>query len=112
MEEVFCMVDLVRLKQYEIEAIIKTFKKNFASNDHLWIFGSRTNLTARGGDIDLYIETEIPQADLVLSKKGKFVLALYEEIGEQKIDVVINMLTSKVRLPIHDVARQTGVLLV
>lgn len=112
MEEVFCMVDLVRLKQYELDAIIELFQKYFDENDHLWVFGSRTNLTARGGDIDLYIETQISQADLVLSKKSKFVLALYEKIGEQKIDIVINMLTSKVKLPIHEVARQTGVLLV
>ncbi len=112
MEEVFQMIDLVRLKQYEIDSIVNLFKKYFDTNDHLWIFGSRTNLTARGGDIDLYIETEISQADLVLSQKSKFVLALYEEIGEQKIDVVINMLASKVRLPMHEIARQTGVLLV
>jgi DNA polymerase sigma len=112
MEEVFYMVDLVRLKQYEIDAIVNLFKEYFHQNDHLWIFGSRTNLTARGGDIDLYIETEISQADVVLSKKNKFVLALYEQIGEQKIDIIINMLASKVKLPIHEVARQTGVLLV
>lgn len=111
-EEVLIMSSKVRLKPYEIDAIIKSFREFFGKNDHLWIFGSRVNFEARGGDIDLYLETEMPQADIVVSKKTQFVVALYNQIGEQKIDVVINMINSNVKLPIYEVARQTGVQLV
>lgn len=105
-------IDLIRLKDYEIDAIVNSFKKYFGENDHLWIFGSRVNLDLRGGDIDLYVETEILQAESIISKKSKFVVELYDQLGEQKIDIVINMLKSNVRLPIYEVARKTGVLLV
>jgi len=105
-------IDLLRLKNYEIDAIESSFKKHFGENDHLWIFGSRVNRNLRGGDIDLYIETEISQPESIIAKKSKFVVELYDRLGEQKIDVVINMLKSKIRLPIYEIARKTGVLLV
>ena len=51
----------------------------------IWLFGSRVDDQARGGDIDLLILSE----KLGYSDKIRIRLALYERIGEQKIDLVI-----------------------
>jgi hypothetical protein len=102
----------IRLTPFEIEAICASFRKHFAPEDHLWLFGSRVNPKARGGDIDLYIETTIPDASTVVDQKTAFVIELWDKIGEQKIDVVLNLLTRDYKLAIYEVAREEGVQLV
>lgn len=102
----------IRLSPQEVEAIYTAFRRFFGPEDHLWLFGSRVNPNARGGDIDLYIETTLPDASTVVDQKIAFVGELYQKIGEQKIDVVLHLLTSDFHLPIYDIARQEGVQLV
>ena len=79
----------MRLTSFERENIKKTFYKLF-ENGKVYLFGSRVDDLKRGGDIDLYIELEsqLPIKE-EMHLKSKFRLALYELIGEQKIDVVI-----------------------
>ena len=101
----------IRLKPFEIEAICSSFRTYFGPEDHLWLFGSRVNPQARGGDIDLYIETLL-DASTAVDKEGDFVFELYDKIGEQKIDVVLNLITRPYKLAIYEVAREEGVQLV
>lgn len=50
----------------------------------IYLFGSRTDLTKRGGDIDLLIVSEsIKKSDLTNIRWNFF-----EEFGEQKMDIV------------------------
>lgn len=98
----------VRLKPTELDAIVRAFKRHFSENDHLWIFGSRVDLQARGGDIDLYIETPA-DAKTAVASKSKFIIDIWKQIGEQKIDVVINLLKDDFKLPIYDIAIKEGV---
>lgn len=51
----------------------------------VWLFGSRVNDQAKGGDIDLLILSK----KIGLKDRTSIRLALYELIGEQKIDLVI-----------------------
>ncbi|MFK0569555.1 nucleotidyltransferase family protein [Endozoicomonas sp.] len=51
----------------------------------IWLFGSRANDEAKGGDIDLLILSKT----LSLKNRAGIRLALYDLIGEQKIDLVI-----------------------
>ena len=51
----------------------------------VWLFGSRVNDQAKGGDIDLLILSK----KIGLKDRPSIRLALYELIGEQKIDLVI-----------------------
>jgi len=102
----------IRLTPFEIAAICKSFQTHFTLEDHLWLFGSRVNPQARGGDIDLYIETIIPDVSTAVDKNTAFVIELYDKIGEQKIDVVLNLLTRDYKLAIYEVAREEGVQLV
>jgi hypothetical protein len=106
-----CEMDNVRLSDFYVETIKQTFKNHFGENDHLWIFGSRVEMHRKGGDIDLYVETgEV--IERISEMKSKFVIELWKKLGEQKIDVVMNCLTSDFELPIYKVAREKGVLLV
>ena len=79
--------------------------------DLISLFGSRTNPEARGGDIDLYVETVL-DASTAVDSETAFVVELWNKIGEQKIDVVLHLITSDYKLAIYDVARTEGVQLV
>jgi len=74
---------LVRLSSAEI----KNLKESVSSADPhaaIYLFGSRTDLTKRGGDIDLLIISQrIKKGDLTQIRWNFF-----EEFGEQKMDIV------------------------
>lgn len=91
-------------------AIVQTFQQFFAEGDHIWLFGSRVDDAKRGGDIDLYIETQESDTGTLRNQKIKFLVNLEKKIGEQKIDVVIK--TPQKTLPIHTEAKATGVFLI
>ena len=105
------MNNQIRLPEETIIAIIKTFKASFPRADHLWVFGSRTNLKEKGGDIDLYIETTLKNIDDSYSAKMNFSRELQMIIGEQKVDIVINR-NNGIDLPIYNVAKKEGIKLV
>jgi predicted nucleotidyltransferase len=105
------MMNNVRLSDFYLETITQEFKNNFGADDHLWIFGSRVELHKKGGDIDLYIETN-EKAEKAFDMKTKFITELWKKLGMQKIDVVINVAPFEFNIPIYDVAKKNGVLLV
>lgn len=77
----------MRLTDLQIERI-KTIGQGIYGKDvRIFLFGSRTNDAAKGGDIDLFIETEddkITTAENKITCLVKLKLAL----GDQKIDLV------------------------
>lgn len=54
----------------------------------IFLFGSRTDDTKKGGDIDLYLV--ISDHSNLFEKKIKFLSKVKKEIGEQKIDIIFN----------------------
>ncbi|GAB6064950.1 hypothetical protein JCM9492_00420 [Aquifex pyrophilus] len=98
----------VRLSEEEIKAIVETAKEIFGENVKVWLFGSRVDLNKRGGDIDIYVETETLED--MLRKKLRFLVKLEEKIGEQKIDVVIRPFDSKDEISLT--AKKTGIRLI
>ena len=98
----------VRLSAEEVNAIIRTAKEVFGDRINLWLFGSRIDPNKRGGDIDLYLETEI--TDNILRKKLKFLIKLEDRIGEQKIDLILKPFGASDE--ISKVAKRTGVRLI
>ena len=100
----------MRISKSHLQIICTTFKTHFEPEDHLWVFGSRVNDDQLGGDMDFYIETNKNAAN-ALNSKMAFVNALWRELGEQKIDVVLNIV-SQPSLPIYQIAKSTGVPLV
>lgn len=103
-------MNTIRLTEKHISAIQEVFRLHFMESDHLWIFGSRIDLNKKGGDIDLYVETNISDQSCLVRTRIKFLTALQSLIGEQKIDLVIK--GNSVHLPIYDIAKTTGIQLV
>ena len=115
----------IRLTPAEIESIKQSFQFWFEPNDHLWIFGSRTNPNARVGDIDLYVESTCRDVDTVYERRLRFLVTMkfgldptkpeskgvkIKGIGDRKIDVVLNFGGDE--LPIYKVAREEGIQLI
>ncbi len=98
----------VRLNETEINCLISKFKTIFSDTDELWLFGSRVDLTKKGGDIDLFIRTNQTYEDALFTMQIKFLASVKNEIGEQKIDVVIQTPKSQ-HQKIFDVALEHGV---
>jgi len=99
----------MRLSEQQCSIIREAAAENFGATANVWLFGSRVDDAARGGDIDLYIEAATDNADEIIEAKLGFLVALYKKLGEQKIDVVIRRPGFKENLPIYQVAKQTGV---
>jgi predicted nucleotidyltransferase len=80
----------VRLTSNEVAAIREVFEREVGhlGAARLWLFGSRTNPAARGGDIDLYVEIDAevdnPPALVRRLRRG-----LEDHLGERRIDIVI-----------------------
>lgn len=102
----------MRLTKKQMDAIHKAFGAHFLSADKLWLFGSRVDDHQKGGDIDFYIETHYPDATLAVEKKIYFLRDLKMDIGDQKIDVVLNILYTNNPQRIYEEAKNTGIQLI
>lgn len=98
---------MIRLSIPEKTAIVRLFKKHFPKGK-LYLFGSRVDPAARGGDIDLLCEQE-GDLDALLKQQSAFLSELYEAIGEQKIDFILYRPSENSDLKIAKKAKETGV---
>jgi len=84
---------------------IKTIKQSVAESDlhaKVYLFGSRTDDTARGGDIDLLVEsTHINSVE-----KQNLRDQLFHRLGAQKVDLFITQDYSE---PFARIAKSKGV---
>jgi hypothetical protein len=97
----------VRLNGEQLKVIQESFIKSFLPGDHLWLFGSRADVTKRGGDIDLYIETQEDDITKIDLYERRFYMDLITALGDQKIDIIIKFKDSDQF--IYKEARRTGV---
>ena len=95
----------MRLTEFEVSSIKKTAHEIFGAEAEIFLFGSRVDDSKKGGDIDLYIKAPTGND---LKHKIRFLVALEQQIGEQKIDVI---LAEDQNRPIEQQAIKTGVLL-
>jgi len=93
----------MRLSQTEITAIKQTAQEVFGVDVEVFHFGSRTDDSKRGGDIDLYIKAGQNQD---LDHRIKFLVQLEQKIGEQKVDVILSEDAGR---PIDRQAATTGI---
>ncbi len=97
----------MRLTYAEIDAIRHAAREYFGQEVRVWLFGSRTDDTLKGGDIDLLVETTHPLADRLM-RAARMNAALQLTIGEQKIDV-LTVDPAVAPQPIHMNARKQGI---
>jgi predicted nucleotidyltransferase len=80
--------ETMRLTPSEVEEIRACAKRHFGEHALVRLFGSRTDDSSRGGDIDLHIEAESAE-QATLAHELEFSQDLKERIGEQRIDVIV-----------------------
>ena len=97
----------MRINKQHIQDIKNQAEDVFNKDVKVYLFGSRVDDSKKGGDIDLYIETNIKEK--LFDKKIKMLSGLMKNLGEQKIDLLINNFTEK-KL-IYSVAKNEGILL-
>ncbi len=84
----------MRLSEFEIESIKNLANLHFGANVEVFLFGSRVKNNQRGGDIDLFIRNPAG-TQLKIRSKINFITDLILQIGEQKIDVVLENKATK-----------------
>ncbi len=99
----------MRLTTFQISCIRDGVTKYFGNKSHVWLFGSRLDDKLKGGDIDLYIEPETQDPASLIDAKLYFLSEIHQQIGEQKIDIVLHRSAIQQELLIHKIARENGI---
>ncbi|WP_145022039.1 nucleotidyltransferase domain-containing protein [Geobacter argillaceus] len=74
----------MRLTDQEQQSIIDSIVQ-FDRNAEIYLFGSRLDDSARGGDIDILIKSDVIHRDMTFLLEEE----LFKHIEEQKVDFVI-----------------------
>lgn len=93
----------MRLAQ-KISSSIKSRIQESIPNADVYLFGSRVDDSAKGGDIDLLLLTE-EKLPLVLIRKIRRLIL--NDIGEQKIDIV--NFTKSIKHPFKSLAQESAI---
>jgi predicted nucleotidyltransferase len=62
----------MRLTHIQKQVICERASKYFGADAHVWLFGSRVDDDSKGGDIDLYIESQSQDAAGLITAKLQF----------------------------------------
>lgn len=99
----------MRLTPEQRQIIRTTVAEVFGPEAQVWLFGSRVDDNQRGGDIDLLIYTQQSDREQLLRKEISLLTRLNKEMGEQKIDVLMDYPHRRQRPPILAVAYQSRI---
>ena len=97
----------MRLTAAQADIIRQTARRRFGDGVRVWLFGSRVDDSARGGDIDLLVEIGTAP-DNAFRESIAFETDLQLALGDQKIDILLRH-PGISEAPIHRIARKTGV---
>ncbi len=98
----------MRITDEQRYAVVEEIRRTFGTRSRIWLFGSRADDHARGGDVDLYVEAEmLPRAGRALEKLDA-VVALERIFDDQSVDLIVRY-SGDPEQPIHRIARSSGV---
>ena len=101
------------LESHLATRLVTEIRQVYGDDADIWLFGSRVDDNARGGDIDLYVETadDTNRLDRYLQVRQR----LFRLFGDRKIDLLVrfrngSLCESRQRpaSPIERIARKTG----
>jgi predicted nucleotidyltransferase len=93
----------MRIAPNEIQAAVQVVRKYLGESSAVWLFGSRVDDTQKGGDIDLYVETDAVNVTLPVARaRGE----LADVLGRY-VDLVVNNHTRDE--PIFLIAKTQGI---
>lgn len=99
----------MRLTKQQAQAIHELAIQLAGSHARVWLFGSRLDDEALGGDYDLMLELTDPVENPALLA-ATFSAKVSRLMHGRKVDVLLSAPNLK-RLPIHDIAFEEGVVL-
>jgi len=99
-------VIIMRITDLQKKALVEAAHTCFGESAQIWLFGSRVLDESSGGDIDLYIETDLPE--LIVRAKLNFRKQIRPVFGDQKIDLIVHRCHLEIQA-IHEIAKETGV---
>ena len=76
----------MRLQTKDIKQIVRIAREIYGNDVKVYLFGSRTDDTKRGGDIDLLVRTSDKKKGVLA--RVRMIAALKRVLGDQKIDVI------------------------
>lgn len=97
----------MRLDEETLKTIKVLAEKYFGEHCEVRIFGSRVDDTQKGGDIDIYIKTDLKED--ILERKANFLAELKRKIGDQKIDLLVENIDNPEKNSVYETARTTGI---
>ncbi|MCK9223753.1 MAG: nucleotidyltransferase domain-containing protein [Candidatus Muirbacterium halophilum] len=97
----------LRLNDFEINCIKESILK-YDEKAEIYIFGSRIDLSKKGGDIDVFVKSNVVKIDL-LKFKLNILADIEKNLGERKIDLVVKPIDYDENLSIYKHAENTGV---
>jgi predicted nucleotidyltransferase len=101
----------MRLSKSEIKIIKNVACEVWGAKTMIYLFGSRTDDSKIGGDIDLFVDLESEQEpQKIMLQKAEFLSKLDIQLGEQKIDLLVKTPYNN-HLPIIKTAQINGVAL-
>ena len=99
----------MRLSTSQCEAIRAIVSNSLGPAARVRLFGSRLDDSAKGGDVDLLVELDVPvEAPATLA--AKLSVQFMRALGGRKVDVLVTAPNLK-RLPIHEIASRDALLL-
>jgi len=99
----------MRISDHQRAVILTAVEETFGSGAKVWLFGSRVDDSKRGGDIDLLIKTDLVDIEQLTRAEIALLATLNRQLGEQKIDILIDYPTKNVKPPIYQMALEQGV---
>jgi len=97
----------MRLTTDQVQAIRQTAQRVLGAGARVSVFGSRAMENRKGGDIDLFFETDAlleNRAKVLCQLHGALTLAL----GERRIDIILKDADTP-PAPVFEIARRTGI---
>lgn len=81
----------MRLSSEQQSALRDALRRSFGDGARLWLFGSRVDDTARGGDYDLLVQTNEADAARLVDARLGFLAALHATpaFEDERLDVVL-----------------------
>lgn len=94
----------MRIDTHQSQTILETSRRFLGEGATVLLFGSRVDDAAKGGDVDLYIETRESPG---VWRKAQLLAELERHLG-LPVDLVLHAQNEPER-PIHRIAKLTGV---
>ena len=98
---------MVRLTERQVRDIKDAVRKVLGDEARVFVFGSRADLSRRGGDIDILVKVSrsFSPEERFDAKKRMFV-ELCKRLGERNIDLLV---TDEPESPVEKIAMEEGV---